>query len=264
MKRLLLILALAAPALAHPGVGIVVDSRGNIFYTDLKQVWRIAPDGSRAVVVPDVHTHELYLDAHDNLYGEKLWYNGDAVKTWGHYIWRLTRDGKVEIAVPTHEAFRGIDYSFVRDAAGNAYWPDRDNRTILRCSTKCEPLARASFEDIRWMTVTPRGTVYLVDLVDVVRITPDGRVRWLARNLDKRERHLVMGIWTDAQENAYVADWGDGAVKRIDKDGNVKVVDRSTFPWAPSGGTFDKNGDLLVLEYMRGPVLNVRVRRVRL
>ena len=46
MKRLAAAIVLvAASAAAHPGIGIVADSRGNIFYTDLKQVWRIAPDG---------------------------------------------------------------------------------------------------------------------------------------------------------------------------------------------------------------------------
>ena len=75
----LAVLALAAtPLSAHPGIGIVVDSRGNVFYTDLKQVWRIAPDGTRSVAVPGVHTHELYLDAQDNLFGQHLWYEGEA------------------------------------------------------------------------------------------------------------------------------------------------------------------------------------------
>jgi len=45
------------PALAHPGVGIVVDSRGNVFYTDLEQVWMIDRAGRRSVTVPNVHSH---------------------------------------------------------------------------------------------------------------------------------------------------------------------------------------------------------------
>ena len=35
---------------AHPGIGIVKDSKGNIYYTDLKQVWKIALDGSKTPV----------------------------------------------------------------------------------------------------------------------------------------------------------------------------------------------------------------------
>jgi len=43
----------------HPGIGIVKDSKGNIYYTDLSRVWKIAPDGKRSAVVNKVHTHEL-------------------------------------------------------------------------------------------------------------------------------------------------------------------------------------------------------------
>src|SRR5262245_61408252 len=86
------LLAVSA-AHAHPGVGIVQDSRGNIFYTDLKQVWKLAPDGKKSVAVPNIHTHELCLDDEDNLSGEHLWYEGDATKKWGHRVWRMTKDG---------------------------------------------------------------------------------------------------------------------------------------------------------------------------
>ena len=36
-----LLLAGAAPLVAHPGVGIVMDQRGSVFYTDLARVWKI-------------------------------------------------------------------------------------------------------------------------------------------------------------------------------------------------------------------------------
>lgn len=54
---------------AHPGVGIVKDSKGNIFFTDLHQVWKIS-NGIKKIIVPDVHSHELYIDKDDNLFGE--------------------------------------------------------------------------------------------------------------------------------------------------------------------------------------------------
>ena len=68
---IILLLADAA-AEAHPGVGIVQDRRGNVFFTDLKRVWRITADGQMSVWLPDVHTHELCLAAEDSLYGEHL------------------------------------------------------------------------------------------------------------------------------------------------------------------------------------------------
>ena len=35
-----------------------------------------------SIAVHDVHSHELYIDSLDNLYGEHLWYNGETLKTW--------------------------------------------------------------------------------------------------------------------------------------------------------------------------------------
>lgn len=90
-------------AYAHPGIGIVVDSLGNVFYTDLKQVWRMSPDGKIEVAVSGVHTHELYLDASDNLYGEHLWYEGDRTGKWGHYVWKRSPKGVVEKVIPATE-----------------------------------------------------------------------------------------------------------------------------------------------------------------
>jgi hypothetical protein len=265
MKRLLLAAAFALPVFAHPGVGVVVDSKGNIFYTDLKQVMRLAPNGALGIAVPNVHTHELWIDSNDNVYGENLWFNGEAVNTWDHMMWRRTPAGVVETVVPRRRAFEDFDFALVRDAHGNSYWHDTKTHRIFKCSKTCTPATSMHFQDIRWMTATPGGTLYVIDLVDLVRITPDGRATVVARDLSaKRQKHEVMGVWTDARENVYVADWGGGEVKRVDAHGKVTVVDRSHFPWAPSGGAIAKNGDLIVLEYKRGPFDEARIRRVKM
>src|ERR1051325_9629619 len=124
MRRALYVLLFAATAAyAHPPVGIVVDRGGNVYYSDLKQVWRLAPGGKKTVVVPRVHTHELYLDAGGNLYGEHLWYEGEAINRWDYYVWRRSPDGRVQTVYGPKREVRS-DYSFVRDAAGNHYWGD--------------------------------------------------------------------------------------------------------------------------------------------
>src|SRR5262245_11944156 len=126
---ILLLCVVTAPG--HPGVGIVQDSRGNVFFTDTKQVWKITPDGKKSVAVAGVHTHELCLDAKDNLYGEHLWYEGDAIKKWGHRIWCRKPDGIVSDVFPAREGFLK-DYSFVRDRADNMYWADRGQVTVIK------------------------------------------------------------------------------------------------------------------------------------
>src|SRR5436190_23089468 len=124
-------LVAVSSAHAHPGVGIVQDSRGNIYYTDLKQVWKLAEGGKKSVAVPNVHTHELCLDNDDNLLGEHLWYEGDATKKWGHRVWRLTKEGALSDLIPAREGFLN-DYSFVRDRPGNMYWVDFHERAIIK------------------------------------------------------------------------------------------------------------------------------------
>ena len=46
MRRLALAAALALLAIranGHPAVSVVFDSKGNLYFSDLKQVWRVAP-----------------------------------------------------------------------------------------------------------------------------------------------------------------------------------------------------------------------------
>ena len=252
------LLFIATSAFAHPGVGIVVDSRGNVFYTDLKQVWRIAPDGTKTVAVRNVHTHELYVDSSDNLYGEHLWYNGERLDTWGSRVWRRSPDGRVVDIVPAHPGFNDT-YSFVRDDAGNMYWAAREKNEIQKRTPDGHivTVARHDFRDVRWMTVTPAGTVYLIDSLDLLEVRPTGAVRVVARNLSSPsvfrsiglDRHKVMGLWTDAAGNIYVTDTADRLVKKVTAAGRVTIIASSRFPWSPTGGTFDRAGNLWLLEY---------------
>jgi hypothetical protein len=106
----------------------VQDSHGNVFFTDLKQIWKITPDGKMSVVVPDVQTHELCLDAEDNLYGEYLWGAGGG---WRHRVWCLKRDGTLRDVILARGGFLR-DYSFVRDRAGNMYWVDRGEKMTIK------------------------------------------------------------------------------------------------------------------------------------
>ena len=260
------------PLEAHPGVGIVMDRQGNVFYTDLSQVWKIAADGSRSVAVKNVHTHELSLDAEGNLYGEHLWYEGERIDKWGHRVWRLGVDGKLADVIPAREGFRK-GYSFVRDAAGNLYWSEGDGPLEIRRRAPDGAITTvgkcASCRGGGWMTVTPEGTVLFLDQGDLRRMAPDGALSTVAKNLASRtltqlqvgDRHLVMGVWTDPEGNAYVAVYGARQVKRIDPAGGIQVVATSSFPWSPTGGLAAANGDLWLLEYSL--TNEARVRRIR-
>lgn len=249
--------AFSRPAVAHPGVGIVMDARGAVFYTDLTHVWRIAPNGARSIVVRNVHTHELCLDAEGNLYGEHLWYEGEATDKWGHYVWRLRPNGVLDTVIGPKEGFL-TDYSFVRDRDGVMYWADRERNEIRKRPPggAITVLARHPFRDVRWMTATPSGVVYLTDDGDLLRVDRDGRVSVVAKDLREKkltqvtvpERQTLMGLWTDPADNVYLAVWGGRMVKRVAPNGAMSVVARSALGWGPTGGLVAPNGDLWVLE----------------
>jgi hypothetical protein len=250
-------LAAATTLLAHPPVSVVLDSRGNVYYSDLDQVWRVAPNGTRSVAVPNVHTHELHLDAQDNLFGEHVWYNGDATKTWGHYLWKRDAAGRVSLIKPRTEGFL-TNYGFQHDRAGNMYWLDRERGQILkRAPNGAITRVAGELKAMRWLHATPGGTLYVVDGSDLVRVR-GGRAVRLVRNITTAARHTMMGLWTDPAENVYLADYANGQVKRVTPAGAVSTFARSPKPWSPIGGTFAPNGDLWLLEATATNAVRVR------
>jgi len=274
MKKLLftcLLLGISAMGLAHPGIGIVRDSKGNIFYTDLKQVWKIGTDGRKMIAVPNVHSHELFLDANDDLYGEHLWYNGERLNTWGYYVWRLHADGKLDTVINPTQGFLE-NYSFVRDAKGNMYWVERFKISKFKKKTpggSIQTIAEGKFKDVRWMYATATGSLYFMDLVDLYLIEPGKSARLVAEDISSSttlfapftdSRHDIMGIWTDKEDNIFVANFSGQVVKKISNDGTVTKIAFSTAPWSPTGGVFDEMGNVWLLEYS---VTNeARVRKI--
>lgn len=256
---------------SHPGVGIVETSRGSIYYTDLKQVWKISPDGKKTIAVPNVHTHELYLDENDNLYGGHLWYNGEQLDTWGHYFWMLSAAGKLEKVTPDKEGFQE-NYSLVRDHFGHMFWATGDSpcQTLVRMGTDGHPaqLGSGCFENIRWMHVMKDGTLALVDFQDVKKVDKDGRVTLVGEKLANKSwtkstrsnQNSVFGIWSDRAGAIYTAVGSERLVKKFSADGRESTAFKTSFPWSPSGGVVDAQGRLWILEY--NPINSVRVERV--
>lgn len=268
----LLILALPlSAALAHPGTGIVRDRQGNVFYTDLHQVWRITPAGRKSIVVPDVHTHELGIDSLGNIYGEDNRYlgSGEGDDRYRHRIWRRSPDGRITNIVPWRMGF-WRDYGFVRDRAGAMYWIKcparrcsmyRRGRAAAGAGMKTTIVAKPMQFDrqINWFaaSATEPGVLFLVDGPALRRLDSSGRVTTVATDLGEH----VMGLWPTADKAVYVAVYGARAVLRVDiADGGVATVARSPAPWGPSGVVVAPDGYMWILEYSTKN--EARVRRI--
>jgi hypothetical protein len=269
--RTLIFIFIVAKAHAHPGVGIVMNSRGVVYYTDLKNIWQIKKDGKVSVAVSNVHSHELYIDKDDNLFGEHLWYEGEATDKWGHFVWKLSPDGKLEKVIPDTEGFPEY-YSFVSDHAGNMFWPDRSKscQKIVEIDKGGKKEIRSSgcLKNIRWMTATHDGIVFVVDDGVVKRVEHDGAVETMTDDLKERKAggamvndlHLVMGLWTDRSGSVFAAIFGAGRIKKIDRAKNVTVVAETSIGWSPSGGLTSPDGDYWLLEY--SPANTARVEYI--
>jgi hypothetical protein len=273
-------LLICGAAEADPGWGIVLDSKGNVFYTDLRHVWKVEPSGRKTIAVAHRHTHELYIDAADNLYGEHLWYEGGRDKWW-HHVWRLSPDGKLTEEIPTTEGFRK-DYSFVRDRTGAMYWirarkviirRDRDGRVNDFAGGAAAAHdgkgKRAGFDEMGVLAYGEDGNFYTVDAADRLRrITPDGTVTTMARRLDERNFvsrrlvsswHYIMGVAADREGNVYLAYLHDRKLRKVTREGKVSIMLENADHWAPCG-VVTRNGEVYVLEF-RG-LGDVRVRKI--
>ena len=264
---LLFVVTPLLPAFAHPGVGIVRDRQGNVFYTDLTHVWRITPAGRKSIVVRDVHTHELAIDSLGNVYGEDSRYlgSGEGDDRWRHRIWRLGPDGRVTEIQPWKIGF-WREYGFVRDRAGTMYWtqcPERrcsiHARTTNDSATRVVAGPGTFTNPINWMSAsaTEPGILYIIDGSALRRLDSAGRMTTVAPDIGKQ----LMGIWPTAEGDVYVASYGTRAVVRVRiADGRVNTAARSSAPWAPSGVLVAPDGYLWVLEYSTKN--EARVRRI--
>jgi hypothetical protein len=246
---------------AHPGIGIVMNTEGTVYYTDLSHVWKISPDGTHTVAVKDVHTHELYLDENDDLYGEHVWYEGEATDKWGSYVWCLSSSGILKQTVPPIEGFLSNN-TLVRDAKSNMYWPDKyGNQEVLKKETPQGEISLHSdhkFKDIRWMYYSESDAhIYLIDHLNLKKVDSNGQVTLVSDNLyerntifeNVRDQHYLMGMWTDTRQNIYVAAYGAQKVKKIHPNRSVETVFESGRFWSPCGGLAALDGSLWIMEF---------------
>jgi hypothetical protein len=273
MKILLITCAIFVASLrssAHPGVGIVMDSKRNVFYTDLTHVWKIDTEGKKSIAVRNVHTHELYIDEHDNLFGEHLWYDERRPTDWAHFVWRLSSQGQYQKIIPDTEGFRK-EYSFVRDYQGNMYWADRENacQKIIRRDKNDRDIVLnvGCLKNIRWMYATPEGIVYVMDGFDLKQIDGGGVINTIALHLEENTKtnfkdddpHLIMGLHANREAEVFVAVYGGGKVKKVKRGKTVVAVFESNVQWLPTGVLSAPDGDLWILEC--SPTNAVRVER---
>ncbi len=267
----LVLLFSASSVAAHAGWGIVVTSKGHIFFTDIDHltIWELRPDGSLHAAVTDVWTHHIFLDDQDNLYYEREEYRGNVGPYYS--LWRRSPSGEQTLLIQpirNREEYGG-EYTVV-DAAGNIYFVE-GNRIVKRTPEGgLSSLAggetsghedgqgdQARFGWITGMTLGPDSALYVIDHDAMRKVTLDGVVTTLVRGLLTEPAddpffpdgsfNRIWDLFLDADGTAYLAYQGNRRLLKVSPEGTLTEVYHAAAPWSPMGVTVD-NGVVYILE----------------
>ena len=273
------ILLLTPVTRAHPASGIVVDRKGQVYFSDLETIWKLDLNRKLSVFRPGVsgrHVHELAIDDQDNIYGEDISYE-PATKKWISDVWKMTPSGTLTyIVAPTTDAPRAL--TMRRDRDGNTYFIDQNNhlkqRTLLLRRTPDGQVTTfaggsygqrdgkgtdAQFSSVGGLAFGADGSLYLTDGVSLRKVTMDGTVTTIATNLNVRTNEdkpllfeglygSLAGLTVNPNGTVYLADAGNRRLLKINPDGKVEVALRTDPPFFPNGAFATPSGDVYVLE----------------
>ncbi len=262
----LILCGFAAAAIAHPPYGLVVDRRGDIYFSDLETVWRLSADGRLSVfrpAVPNRHVHELALAPSGAILGDQNSYD-PATQRFTTGLWSRTPAGVERAIVPMTETpppAAGV----VQDRAGNRYvtqWISNDDRRtrllrrrpggkvdLLFDETKgtARP-ASAPVGSVGGMTFSADGSLYFAAGSVLRRRAPDGAVTTIYKGAAGSS---LRGL-AATSHGVLAADMGARTVLAIAADGTAATLYRESGPWLPTAAA-RANGRLLVLEANADP-----------
>jgi hypothetical protein len=119
--------------------------------------------------------------------------------------------------------------------------------------------AEANFGSVGAIAFAPDGSLYLTDSTSVRKVSMDGIVTTVAKNLNFKTRDdrptlfggaygSLAGLAVDTSGIVYVADAGNRRLLKISTDGKAEVVYRAEPPFFPNGVFVTRGGDIYVLE----------------
>jgi sugar lactone lactonase YvrE len=272
-------LLFASFADAHPGPGIVVNAKGEVYFVDpfRSRIMKFDAAGKMTVFVESKegknlsHLHHLIFDKRGNLYSVS--------DEPGSTVWKITP--KAEMTAVYTPADRqdklclGVNgFPFTIDDDRNLYFvpgsPPNDSRIYKMSSdgkvTDFAGGARGHADGKRdraqfgllytgCFAWGPKGELYLTDTTSVRKIAADGTVTTIAGGPDGgyadgagREAKFdgAHGVTCDTQGNLYVAEHSNRRIRKITPYGNVTTL-------AGSGRSGSDDGPALKATF-KGPV----------
>src|SRR5437879_2551033 len=243
-----------ASIMAHPGSGIVVDRRGEVYFIDTGAgVWKIDLQG-KLTQLPGPKFHWMAIDSDDRFRTTELptGARGD-----------ITRVG----ATPT--LLVASDFPIAISSSGNLYYPSYSSGSSLQMM-ELTPAGRTSvltnlsaarggdLRHVNGLTAGPDGSLYYSEDNAIGRINARGQVSTVIANLTLptcvsipgTTRPMLRGLAADSQGTIYVAASGCGSVLKVSSRGQVTTLLQLQSPWTPTAVALF-GSDVYVLEYLQ-------------
>jgi hypothetical protein len=234
-----LVHSLSGAITAHPGTGIVVDRKGNVYLVDMVSgIWRADIRGV-LVHVPGPGFHWLALDEDDRLLRATLPSGsaGDIVRLGASPTALLSSDVPVasgpdgSLYYPTHGGSRPIQIIRIQPSGQ---------------SSVVATIAAGGVRELNGLAVGRDGSIYYTENAAVRRIDARGEHSTVAERVappnckpiagfGAAERPLLRGLAVDSTGGVYAAATGCSGLIRITPDGRVSTVVQSEGEWSPTG-----------------------------
>ena len=267
MKKLLypfIVLLIGQIAHAHPGSGIVVNEKGEVYFADnggdKGALWMIDPVG-KLTRLPHSGGHWLALD-------DKGSYGADDLKRW--WAQRLTMNfARVPLTGSKGALLQADGAPFVIARDGNLYWGNLDLKQLTPAGqvTTFADEHKDSIDKlggVKGFAAGPDGSLYASCPSAILRFAQNGKFEivfhpitigdadwdWPAGVPDGYKPYL-RGLAVDSGGTMYAAATGARMVVRVTPQENkwhVDVVMKAERPWSPTGVAVHGD-DVYVLEY---------------
>jgi sugar lactone lactonase YvrE len=260
-----LLTLLAGRVWAHPGSGIVVDGKGNVFVADINTgLWKF-DTGGKLIHIHKEAGHWLALDP------EGRFSRVDFEKSahWPRWFKRRTPAGEKPALITDG----GSPLVVHRD--GNLYYVSSGEElnpgghevirlapdgTLSRVAADLDKTTK-KLGGIKGLAVGPDGSLYVTVPKAVYKITTGGKVTAVAElvrvadgdkdvveGFPQEELPYLRGLAVDERGTVYAAATGCRCVVKITAGGKVETILKAERPWSPTG--IAVMGDAIyVLEY---------------
>lgn len=254
LTALVMVAVFSTSIMAHPGSGIVVSRRGEVYFLDTGSgVWKIDLHG-KLTRLPGPRFHWMTIDP-DDCFGTVHLPTGARGD--------ITRVGK------TPTLLVASDFPIAIGANGNLYYPSYASGLGLQLmeltpsdrTTVLTNLAAAGGGDLRHLNGLAAGldgALYYTEDSAIRRISAGGEVSTVVANLTLptcvsipgTTRPTLRGLAADSHGTIYVAASGCGSVLKVNARGQVTILHQLQSPWTPTAvALFEK--DVYVLEYLQ-------------